>query len=69
MGKRRRNERMTCPEAVGFSKVRYCHDHNEEVKPVRRFPGKEIRFFCGQGCNLSKYNTVLKQKESVQRPR
>ena len=66
MGKRRRNERMVMPGTVGFSKVRYCADHNEEVKPVRLF-GHGMKFQCKQGCDLDKSQTVLKQRESVQR--
>ena len=69
MGKRRRNERMILAGAVGFSKVRYCTDHNEEVKPVRLFGSKNMRFHCKQGCDLDKNKTVLKQRESTQRPR
>ena len=69
MGKRRRNERMTLPGAAGFSKVRYCSDHNNEVKPVRRWPGRQMRFHCTEGCDLHKNDTILKQKESVQRSR
>ena len=57
---------MTSPGAVGFSKVRYCADHNELVKAVKRFGGKGMRFQCNQGCDLHKEQTVLKQKESVQ---
>ncbi len=69
MGKRRRNERMMLPGRAGFSKVRYCEDHDEEVKPVRLFGHKNMRFHCKQGCDLDKNRTVLKQRESVQRRR
>lgn len=68
MGKRRRNERMVLPGAAGFSKVRYCKDHNEMVKTVKVF-GQGMRWQCPSGCDLHKNETVLKQRESVQRPR
>ncbi len=69
MGKRRGNERMVLPGAVGLSKVRYCHDHNELVQAVKQFGSKGMRFQCKEGCDLHKDQTVLKQKESVQRHR
>ena len=65
MGKRRRNERMVLPGAVGLAKVRYCRDHNEEVKAYRVWPKKAMRFQCKAGCKLSKDETILKQKEAV----
>lgn len=64
MGKRRRNERMMIPGAAGLDKVRYCADHNEEVKAFKLWPHKTMRFQCKEGCDLNKNETVLKQKEA-----
>ena len=69
MGKRRRNPRMILPGAVGFAKVRYCHNHDVEVKPVRLFGSKNMRFHCKEGCDLNKNQTVLKQKAETKRRR
>jgi hypothetical protein len=69
MGKRHGKDWMSLPGAVGFSKVRYCEDHNELVQAVKLFGSKGMRFQCKEGCDLHKSQTILKQKESVQRRR
>ncbi len=69
MGKRRRNERTQLACSIGFSKIRYCHDHNKPVKPVRVFGRKTMEFHCPDGCELDKSATVLKVPEGPQKPR
>jgi hypothetical protein len=44
---------------VGLSKVRYCRDHDDTVKPVKIF-GKGMMWQCTKGCSLDKRGTVLK---------
>lgn len=66
MGKRRRNDRMVLPGAVGLSKIRYCPDHNNKVKAVREWPKKSMSFECADGCKLIKKETILKTPEGPQ---
>jgi hypothetical protein len=69
MGKRRRNERTTLANAAGFSKIRYCLEHNEPTKAVKIF-GRGMMHQCSQGCSLDKTNTILRVPEVVpKRPR
>jgi hypothetical protein len=60
---------MILPSAAGFSKIRYCHDHNKPVKAVKVFGRKGMEFHCGGGCKLHKTNTVLKVPEGPQKRR
>ena len=70
MGKRRRNPRTVLPGATGFSKIRYCHDHNKPVKAVKVFGRKGMMFHCGEGCELDKTATILRVPEgALKRPR
>lgn len=54
---------MTLANALGTPRVHYCREHNEEVKTYRVWPKKAMRYFCKEGCKLSKNETVLKVKE------
>ena len=65
MGKRRRNERAVLPGAAGFSKIRYCRDHNEPVKPVKVFGRKGMEYHCKQGCKLHKNDTDLRVPDAT----
>jgi hypothetical protein len=69
MGKRRHNERTVLANAAGFSKIRYCHDHNKPVRAVKIFGRKNMEFHCPEGCKLDKTNTVLKVPEGPQKTR
>jgi hypothetical protein len=59
MGKRRRNDRQKLAGKVGFSKVRYCRDHDELVKAVKVF-GNGMVWQCKKGCSVDQSVTVLK---------
>jgi hypothetical protein len=59
MGKRRSNDRQKLAGRIGLSKVRYCRDHDELVKPVKIF-GKGMVWQCKKGCSLDQSVTVLK---------
>ncbi len=69
MGKRRRNPKTVLANPIGFSKIRYCRDHNKPVKAVKLFGRKNMQFHCDEGCELDKSNTVLKVPEGPQRSR
>lgn len=69
MGKRRRNPRTQLANSIGFSKIRYCRDHNKPVKAVKVFGKKRMMFHCGEGCELFRADTVLKVPEGPQGPR
>jgi hypothetical protein len=62
---------MVIPGAAGFSKIRYCKDHNLPVKPVRVFGKKGMSFHCGEGCKLDRTRTVLRAPDvhNPKRPR
>jgi hypothetical protein len=59
MGKRRSNDRQKLAGRVGFSKIRYCLEHNEPTKCVKVF-GHGMQHQCTQGCSLDKSNTILR---------
>jgi hypothetical protein len=63
MGARARNGRQTLSGKVGFSKIRYCPEHNEAVKAVKEFGRKGMKYACSQGCSLHKDSTILKVPE------
>ena len=67
MGKRMRNPKTVLASAAGFSKIRYCRDHNKPVKAVKLFGRKTMMFHCADGCKLDKSNTVLKVPEGPQK--
>ncbi len=58
MGKNR-GDRQKLQGRVGFSKVRYCRDHDQKVIPVKVF-GKGMMYMCDKGCKLDKSTTILK---------
>ena len=47
-----------------MDKIRYCADHDEEVKAFKLWPTKTMRFQCKEGCDLNKTETVLKMKKA-----
>ncbi|KKN92457.1 hypothetical protein LCGC14_0209480 [marine sediment metagenome] len=67
MGKRMRNPRTVLPSAAGFSKIRYCRNHNKPVKAVKLFGRKSMKFHCDEGCKLDKSRTILKVPEGPQK--
>jgi hypothetical protein len=62
MGKRGSADRQKLQGRVGLSKIRYCAEHNETVKPVKVF-GHGMMYQCTKGCTVHKNTTVLKVPE------
>jgi hypothetical protein len=51
---------MILPGAVGLSKIRYCREHDNEVKPIQQWPKKKMNWECKDGCNMDQSMTILK---------